>query len=277
MRNRLLGILLAVLIPLAVFAIDGVNILVLTNSDEIDMEVGPSEGFIRLPQSTTPPTSQCNENTADGEAGRLYYDTDAPQNHGLLYCDGTQWRQAGAEYYKAEWFVEYSDWTQIPTVNGNCIPKFNLTSFWETFVGYVDITHIPCTGASGASNATINDWIWPVGVQEVTALDAHCLIRDTSGGLTTGDAVGFRLTWRDLGSLSSTTFIAQTITITVPSGLGTDPAFEFTSLDGATDQSCPYTSTGCGLEMELRGGIPTTISSGTFITLQCTTMVRVVR
>jgi len=53
---------------------------------EVDYEGGASEGFPRLAQSTTPPSAECDES---GEAGRLYFDTDADTDGSVFVCTGT--------------------------------------------------------------------------------------------------------------------------------------------------------------------------------------------
>jgi hypothetical protein len=53
---------------------------------QVDFEGGASEGFPRLAQSVTPPTTACD---AAAEAGRLYFDTDADTDGSVFVCRGT--------------------------------------------------------------------------------------------------------------------------------------------------------------------------------------------
>ena len=61
------------------------------NGVEVDFEGGASEGFPRLAQSTTPPAGACD---AAGEAGRLYFDTDADTDGSVFVCLGASgWKE----------------------------------------------------------------------------------------------------------------------------------------------------------------------------------------
>jgi hypothetical protein len=52
---------------------------------EVDFEAGAAEGYPRLAQSTTPPSGDCD---ASGEAGRLYFDSDADTDGSVYICRG---------------------------------------------------------------------------------------------------------------------------------------------------------------------------------------------
>jgi hypothetical protein len=88
---RKLLILLLVLVPTMVWA-TGVDILVLTNGDQIEMEDGPTHGFIRLPQGAGTIAAECNE---AGESGQVFYNTGGAVGAKLAVCTGTAWEAVG--------------------------------------------------------------------------------------------------------------------------------------------------------------------------------------
>ena len=64
--------------------------LTLVGGIELDLEGGATEGHIRLPQSITPPATDCD---VAAEAGRLYQDTDADTDGSVFFCRGaTGWK-----------------------------------------------------------------------------------------------------------------------------------------------------------------------------------------
>ena len=101
----------------------------IVSGTEVDFEGGAAEGFPRLGQSTLPPATACD---AAGEAGRLYFDTDADTDGSVFVCRGTSgWKNIDDDGEGAVLVSgtpvndQLAVWTNSTTIEGDSGLKFD--------------------------------------------------------------------------------------------------------------------------------------------------------